>query len=1156
VLRVVYSNRTEELLSELALRVRGQQNSAPLVTVPIVVSSASVDRAVRTGLARACGIAANVEVSLLTRFASDLVETTSGARVADAATFEALALALFHDAAFLADPAVEPLRRYLSSAGDNPDAIDTRRVQLASRVGRLFEQYSYSRGDMVDAWCAGDPYDAKVEVEETARWQRSLLRAMLGPGGLADAWARRGGPRTLALHDAVERLALDEATAPRGVHVFALSPFARSFERLFTRLARAGDVVVYALSPCEGFWEDVDPRDPPLLHLWGRPGREHVRALNAASSFDHDDRFVDPLDGASPTQLRQLQADILRLERSTSGLRSGVFARDESLLVLEHASIRRELEAVASEIWRLVDADPTLRFDQIAVVLPDPDLEGYLAHLPVVFNEAHALPVQVAGASLAGDSRIVEAIELLLALPSSRFTRQEVLRLALHPAVIASLDDVDPTRWLAWCDALGVVHGADREDHEGTYIERDILNWDQGLRRLALGAVMSGGGDAGEGPAPFEVGGQEYVPLETAPSEMRDAAMLGALLRSLLADARFVRADERPLTEWAELLCTLVETYVAPTTDVEEEHLATCLRCVRSIGGADVGGTRVRYAVARDLALRRLVKLPAGRAGDGVVAGTLSAIRPLPFRAVFACGLGEGRFPSSEAEDPLDLRWSDRRPGDVTARERDKYAFLELVLAARDRLYASYVSRDPLTGDRLAPSSVVQDILRTLSARYGVSEQDVTRRHPLRRWHADYFLDLFARGPSVPIGPMHLPEAREEAVTIAVRDALRSTGASVSRDEVILRAAADPAWRPLADHLGLVALDLASRIRAGRVSVPMYALVKFLEFPLQGWAKFRVGLDEIEEDDPMAREDEPFETPGRDLTLLLRDVFFGAAGRALADAYDTTAHTREICGAGPSGVFARGERDEHLGTLEHWREGLGAAGVALDEIEVHRFGRAGEHSRSHQVHAPLVIDLHLPDANGVTQLVRVEMSGRTIPVGGGAETSVILHRRSKKPSTKEWADADLERMLLRAFVDHAVLAATGVAAGRARRCVTIVASPEGPHTDHAILEPLSQDEAIVWLRGLARDLLGASHAYFFPCEAVFVHRRNTDQPFVPVLQQARALLRDADGSVELRSAYGPVPRLREYPIPEEATARAMAEDRFGAFFDKVRRSRP
>ena len=179
-------------MDELALRVRAQQNAAPLVPVPVVVSSAGVERAVRMGMARLCGVAANLDVSLLTRFAAGVVESAAGARVAAAAAFEAMALALFLDPALLGHPDVEPLRRYLDAAGDDPDALDTRRVQLAARVGRIFEQYSYSRGDMLAAWLRGEAAEPQG-AEEIARWQRRLYVAMLGEGGVAAGWTRRGG---------------------------------------------------------------------------------------------------------------------------------------------------------------------------------------------------------------------------------------------------------------------------------------------------------------------------------------------------------------------------------------------------------------------------------------------------------------------------------------------------------------------------------------------------------------------------------------------------------------------------------------------------------------------------------------------------------------------------------------------------------------------------------------------------------------------------------------------------------------------------------------------------------------------------------------------------------------------------------------------------
>jgi exodeoxyribonuclease V gamma subunit len=1156
MLRVVYSNRTEELVAELASRVRAQQNAmGALLPVRVVTPSATVEEYLRRGIAREAGVAANLEMPFITTFAADVIGQAAKARVAGADAFEAMALTLLLDESFVAHPELAPVRAYLA-AGKSRESTDVRRVQFAARVGRLFEEYAFSRAEMLDGWSRAATLEGRYA--ESERWQRRFWLAMFGDGGIARA---RG---LVAISEAIRTLS-PALGASSTVHVFGFAHVARAFHDLFAHLAAAGDIIVYSLSPCEGFWEDFDQRDPTLLRLWGRPGREHVRALNAASGFDHEDRFVEP----SGTLLAQLQRDLLRREPARESVDARfAFESDESIVVLEHASMRRELEAVASEIWRLLERDETLCFDDIAVLVPDADVHAYLAHLTAVFREAHDIPHQLVDVAAESEG-VHEAIDLLLSLPLGRFTRQELLRLAIHPSVVASLDDVDPARWLAWCDALGVVHGADRTDHEDTYIERDILNWDQGLRRLALGAFMTS--DQSGERRPFELGGEAYVPQEVPASELRDAAALGVLVRSLMADARFVQGAELSLKDWAALLCSLVETYVAPANDAEAEPLARCLRRLHAIGDFDVGDRRVPYRIACELARARITLSDRRRGAEGVVVSRLASVRPIPFRVVFACGMGEGRFPSPDTEDPLDLRWACRLEGDVTARERDKYAFLEVLLGARDRLYLSYVSRDPLTGDALSSSSVVKDLLGCLARGYVRSISGLERRHPLRRWDPLYFPDLFAPGRAgqpTPraarepersdvhpgLGTMRLREARAEARTLALRLSMEACGEHVDRDCMEARAALDSRWSALAEHLRIAPLPQVATAPQSRIVIPMFALVKFLEFPLQGWARFRVGLDELDDDDALAREDEPFETHIRDETLLLRGVLFASAAReSLEQTYDEVVRDRELRGSGPSGVFAQGERGEHLATLEGWKERLAALDVPLDAIEVHRFGRAGEHSTADHVHPPLVVDVDLADDAGVTRIERVEISGRTLPLGGrDSPASVTLSRRTKE-GRDDWERADRQRAILRAFVDHAVLTASGVAEERGHASLTVVSTPQGTIAERVSFEPMSQSEAVSWLRGLARELVGGAHAYFFPCEAVLLWKAKAPTgPVTPWLEAARERLRDSDGPLALRSAYGPVPKTQRYPVPDEATARAMVERRFGTLFAKWR----
>ena len=58
----------------------------------------------------------------------------------------------------------------------------------------------------------------------------------------------------------------------------------------------------------------------------------------------------------------------------------------------------------------------------------------------------------------------------------------------------------------------------------------------------------------------------------------------------------------------------------------------------------------------------------------------------------------------------MDLRLSRRKAGDVTPTERDRYLFLETLLAARERIGLSYTARDTKTGDQLEPSSIVREL--------------------------------------------------------------------------------------------------------------------------------------------------------------------------------------------------------------------------------------------------------------------------------------------------------------------------------------------------------------------------------------------------------------------------------------------------------------
>jgi len=1012
-----------------------------------------------------------------------------------------------------------PVRDYLDA---DPGAASLRRFQLAGELATLLSEYRLSRPDLVATWRDGRAMLADTDAARTEAWQRRLWSAVFGPDG---AIARTGEPWML-LADAVEARA-DELVAalPEQLHVFGFSYLAPAYQRIFARLASGCELFVYALNPCREFWEDSAGRggeaegEQEALRLWGRPGRENVRSLDELANFDFTPRFVEP---TGDTALARLQRDIL--ERAPAP-RDPPLEADDSIRLLACAGARRELAVIGSEIWRLMRADDSLRFNDIAVLFPRGGAEVYQAHVAAVFGELHDIPHHILDAPLAVESRVAEAFELLLALPLGQLTRPQVLRLITHPAVIAHFPDVDPDDWIHWTERLGVVHGADRDDHAGTYIDRDVFNWDQGLRRLALGAFMS----AGRGERAVTFGGADYVPEPLDEGELGSAARMALMVRSLLADTRFCRAQEMPLGEWRRLLDLMVQSYLAPETPADERSFDRCRDAVARLADLDLDGRPVDYAIVCEL-VRAQLGYHRGTIGEplanGVTVAPLAPMRALPYRVVFVAGLGEGEFPGSDRDSPLDLRSAAPRATDVSPRERDRYLFLETLLAARDKLYLSHVARDEQNGEALEPSSVVTELRHMLGSYLAEPARKALQvEHPLRAYDQAYFPELFG----VDAAPLAnaSPSARRQARAMALRVQLEETLGPVPAGERLDRI--DPDQRGRVEEVIHHVEPAPAEGLPDVVELPIWVLRKFLDSPEQAWASAVVGLRETELEDAAAREDEPFELAGLDQATLLRTVFVdhlrdGNDEAELLERLARRTRLLAISGRAPVGVFAEVMTERYDKLLKKWRGELDAAGGLITDWQRLSFGRATERDEPVTLHPPIVLDVA-----GDDRRVTVELYGNTGVIGPPAIGSLELAMKKAHVRYK-----------LRAFVDHLVLAAAGLRADQAHGA--LVLAGEGK-SQRESFRPWSRDEAIAYLTERARELLFEPHDYLLPANKV-----------ITALRKKAPISRAIAASMKSRSStpgFGPLERLDRFGPPPEETARRMAEARFGPYLSHL-----
>jgi exodeoxyribonuclease V gamma subunit len=1218
MLQVFYSNKLERLVDTMVEEVghkRRKLRQSPFDRTPVVVPNWNVQAYLKFEVAQREGISANIDYRNVVEFFESLLPESQPYQILDDRTLQFLLIEALSDKTLIASRELKQVRNYLGAAGDDREALELRRFQLSAHLAGLFREYGYSRSELVEGWLEDDPSSMFKDQRwrHIERWQRAIWRDLFGHDGRL---AKSDGPELVRLPEIFDRLGPDELEIPPAVHFFATGKLGSIFEKLFGELGERTDVYIWAQNPCKEFWEDVitdideeqallaspfvgdnvgdnaddsgqlalagpnrdedfwEPERFPLpLRLWGRSGRDQVRMLNRLCAHDPQTLFEDPDRGRrseSNSVLWQVQRDVLKLAREREEPLEEL--DDDSISVLACPGIQREAEVIASEIWALMRGErelcgqtkgkKALAFNDIAVIVNKDQRVEYQTHLQAAFRDVYDIPFNIVDMEARAQSRLVEALGLLLDLPFGTFKRRELLNLLTHPNVIANFDDIEPETWLRWCDELNIVHGADHSDHRKTYIEEDLYNWDQGIKRLVLGGFMTGdpsGDDRAFHQEPFH-----YLPHEFAHGEMPSAAKLVMTARSLIDDARRCRRDEMSLRQWCERIGEFLETYLAPADDGEEFEMMRCRRLLSDLAEVDLTGRQLSYLSAREFIGDALSELEVSHGqylADGVVVSAFLPARPLPFRAVFVAGMGEAHFPTSDGGDPLDLRQANWQEGDAGSRDRDKYAFLQTMMSTRDRFYASYVSRDSRTGEPMEPSSVVRDLLHMLEQGYLGREKtaNLIKEHPLRRFDPAYFDEFGPQKPS-DLATNYHPEARREAAAFAMRENLRTH----CRDHDVAFPTLSMLQGALDEHdrervsavLGTYAKprprDEDDTMR--EVSLSFSQLRQFLESPLQSSARWILGLRSDDDQDLLDVEDEVFESSYVDSLMLARDVFLETiTSRAPSESpdflpiYQQKARYLELRGELPTGPFHQGEQKKHLELLETWHDNLEVLSVPGDApLEIKRIGRGRRDIRIDEIWDSVSFEIELASGDESPRKdVRVELFGETEALAGfddnGVQTSSVTLVSRDRVKDKDF---------LRGFFTQLGLAACGKLADDQGFEVVVVpgkslARARKLSKYRKRLAPISQAEAVAYLKAITADFLSGVHAYLMPIEAVFEYFDPDNETPISELVDKQLSNRWTTCSSE----YGPVREPTRFAPPQQAAP--LLERRYAPFFSRL-----
>ena len=718
------SNQLEALSLCLAGLVRQNLPADPLEPVTIVVQTPGVSRWLSMRMADSLGCCMNMRYLFPRNFVAGAAKALLQ-RPLDLQAEEDTLMWRIHGLlpSLANEPLFEPLARYLA------DGRPLKRIQLAERLARLFDQYQVYRPEMVVHWERG---------REREDWQAELWRRITAGAEL---------PHLAGLFPELRAADPPAGALPASIYLFGISTLPPLYLDFLSVVGLHSQVHLLSLDPGESYWGDlrtrrkrlreeadaeVDEYAPQngLLAALGRQGQEFSELVIDANFNPLTEDFRPP---GRDTILHALQDNVLQLRNFQPG---EVFLPDASLQLANCHGPMREVEALRDHLLHLLDTVPGLRTRDILVLAPN--IDSFAPYVHAVFGCTKGshdhLPYSVADRGQR-EAELADAFLAVLGLAGRRKTAQEVLALLEHPAIRTrfGFDDAELETVRRFARETGIRWGFDAAHRQSLGLPPIRQNsWQAGIDSLLLGTLMLPGEEPWNGIVPYDQAEGDALPLIG-----RLSGALSTLRRSLLAIEQ-----PRPLAGWPALLRDIVHDFLPDEKGSARERMAV-LEGIAALaehateaGEAPVDAQSIHYLL--EGSLRRYL-VPHGFLSGAVTFAELKPMRSVPSRVICLLGMDESSFPRHDRPLSFDKMARSPKLGDRSQRTGDRYLFLETLLSAREHLYISY-SGQSLHGQAEAPPSVVvQELLEHLRPAMGGELDGLVTKHPLQPFSRRYF---------------------------------------------------------------------------------------------------------------------------------------------------------------------------------------------------------------------------------------------------------------------------------------------------------------------------------------------------------------------------------------------------------------------------------
>ncbi len=574
---------------------------------------------------------------------------------------------------------------------DYYSTVDLRRMQLSEKIADLFDQYQLYRPQMIHAWESGLFVTPDREAEE---WQQWLWRKL--------NLQSRASQRDRIFETLKDNPAELKENWPE-IHLFGISIVTDFHREFYERLGNITSVNYYLNLP-------ASQREfkNGMMESLGTKAAE----LNGQFPAGNESWSEFPIPG-SDTLLHRLQTSIIQDEELQNK------QPDESIQVSSFHSEVREIEGLYNFLLDLFERDRTPKPGDVLVVAPD--INTYEPYVRAVFRNAPVyLPVQVSGAVTTSGDSITASLELLANLTEEHLTGESVMGLLEQHRIGQAYQVEDTAALRAMIKKAGIRFGIENRITDDTH----FVSWTYGLERFILGYAMLS-------DEPFDVsyrletvdGEEKRTVLTNYPFKDAEASASHDLLRlkAFVDDLQEMlneQKEPRTFSGWKLFFLEKVMQRMVWSNDFDKNDRQERTDIYRALGfteklSAAAAAEEVPWDVfLYELKKRLFTESRSHELNSGAITfASAVPARGLPFKVIAFIGLDNDKFPGQDALPGFDLTGNDYRPGDRSKKEAGKSLFADTIMAARQKLYLSYIGQSIKDNTVLPPSIVLDNLM-------------------------------------------------------------------------------------------------------------------------------------------------------------------------------------------------------------------------------------------------------------------------------------------------------------------------------------------------------------------------------------------------------------------------------------------------------------